>query len=332
MKVDFSDRDNGVAVVIGALLTFVIVITLLGSYVLWYVPSNGQQLDQKFLSDTENSLLQLQNKLDNSSASPNEFVIQSFPLGIAGTPPFSQNSFTSINFENNSSQFNSSLSFSLVVDVTYGGALHLVYSNYTFYSSGEIVVDATTPFITPSSFHVQDSAIVQGQTGSNYYQMMGFLPFNVKNTTSGIYINATELNITGNQTSLSGYGTTIMTLQYSYSNLTDEFHGETISTPNGTGGFTSAVVDGINLTAFNYTVNGSQVQAWNNTVHSIYGIGKTSAGNVSNGLKWNFADKLPFTAYLRNNSFSVYLNETQTPRLNLYGAGLNYFVIRMLNL
>lgn len=329
MKPVQEKEDNAVAVVIGALLTFVIVISIMGSYILWYVPSNGQSNDIKFVGQTENSLIQLQSKVQNESAFPNEFVIQSFPLGIPGTPPFSPNTDSSISFEN-SSGYSTHFQFSILVNVTYGTVTRTIPYNYSFNGSGQIYVDTSTPFVTPSLFYFQNDGIIVKQAGNNYSSTIGSLPLSISSGGGkGIYLNASQISINGTDTYVGGYGSTLLTLQYSNVNESDFYVGENITVQNRTGGYTSAVVNNITMpiNTFYYNITSPVAQAWNESLWSTYNLSRTYAGSKSSGVSWGFTG-YDLEASFRNNTLSISATQTMYP----YSVNMNFFMLRLLEI
>lgn len=326
MKPVQEKKDNAVAVVIGALLTFVIVTSIMGSYILWYVPSNGQSNDLKFIGETENSLVQMQNKFQNVSVYPNQFVIQSFPVGIPGTPPFSPNTDSSISFQNVSG-YSTHFQYSLLVNVTYGTITRTIPYNYSFNGSGQVYIDTATPYVTPYLFYFQNDGIVMRQAGSNYSETIGSLPLSVSSIGGkSINLSASQFSINGNDTSFGGYGSTLLTLQYSVVNQSDFFVGENVTVPKP-GGYATAVVNNITLGAFYYNITSPVAQAWNESLWSIYNLSRTYSGSRSTGIQWGFRG-YPLEALVMGNTLSI----SATKTMYLHSANLNYFVLRLLQI
>ncbi|MHB8395881.1 MAG: hypothetical protein ACYDAZ_00815 [Thermoplasmataceae archaeon] len=326
MKQVLESGDNAVAVVIGALLTFVIVTSLLGAFILWYVPSNGQQQDMKYISEVENSFFRLQDKIDNSTPFPNEFVIQSFPLGIPGTPPFSTSTDSNIMYKNQGG-FNSSLNFSMIVNVTYSGVHRSISINVDFNATGMISIETQTPFVTPTNFYFQNNVIISSQPSSNYSQITGPLPLSVTNS-SGIFINSSQFGIVGQNQTITDYGSNLLTMQYSEVNLSDFSVGENVTVSNLTGGYTTAVVNSILLKSFYYNVSSPYIQAWNKTFASIYNTTGKTLGNSSVGISWNFTDFQFMKVFLLGNSMSIHT----TAPLKPFSVGISYFTLKLLRL
>jgi hypothetical protein len=322
------ESDGAVAVVIGALLTFIIVVTLVGTYVLWYVPSNGDQLDIQYLSNTENSFLRMQDQVGNSTPFPGEFVTQNFMLGVAGTPPFSGSTDSAMGYSNDSS-YRTALNYSLVVNVTYSHVNRSIVLNINFNGTGLISLTTDTPFIPSMGFYYQNDVIATEQEGTNYSQILGNLPFSVAANSSGLLLHASEFSVSGNNTTVGGYGSSLLTMQFSKTNQSDFFKGENVTVSNQTGGFTSAIVDNMSLRSFNYSITSPLVSSWNTTLSSLYAGSGTSHGNESTGITWNFS-KFNFSVFLKGHTLSISMH-TGTP-LKPYSVELNYFVLRLLQI
>ncbi len=323
-------KDSSVAVIIGALLTFVIISSLLGAYVIWYVPANGQQLDIQYISDTENSFLRLQNEISNSSPYLNEFVPQSFTLGIDGSPPFSSSSDSTIGYSS-SMGFQTTLNYSMEVTVFYDGHIRTIPINVNSHGNGEIYLYPQTPFATPTNFYFQDDTILMQQPGSNYSSIVGSLPFSMgKNTTGGTYLNASQFIVTGQDTSEGGYGVTLLTLQYSDINQSIFYRGENVTVSNLTGGYTSAVVTNITLNSFYYNITSPQILAWNSALAANYNTSAVTDMGIKTQFTWQFTSFgfVSVTISSTQNSMSLYTTQTIYP----YSANLGYFAMKLLQL
>ncbi len=326
------ESDGAVAVVIGALLTFIIVVTLVGTYVLWYVPSNGDQLDTQYLNDTENSFLRMQDLIGNSSPTLGEFITQSFQLGVAGTPPFSSSTDSSISYANDTS-YDTSLNFSLAVNVTYSNVHTTIVLNEHYNASGLISLDTNTPFVPSSNFYFQDDTIIMQQAGSNYSQIIGHLPLTIASNSSGLLLHAPDFTIYGDNTSLGTYGTTLLTMQFSRAGTSEPryntyfFTGQNVTVLNQTGGYTTAIVNNITLKSFYYNITSPQVLAWNTSLTSVYNRNGEATGNSGAGITWNFSN-FNFSVYLKGDNLSIKSTKTLKP----FSIELDYFVLRLLQI
>jgi hypothetical protein len=331
MKTIVNKQDNAVAVVIGTLLAFVIISSLMASFILWYVPANGSSNDAKFDTQTETFLLNLQSKLANNSVYPGLQVVQNFNVGIPGTPPFSSNSNTFISFLNESG-FHAQLKYYFTLTFTYKGVQKNLIFNHTFNSKGQLYIDTSTPFIPTDLFYFQNDAIVLKQQGSNYSQILNGIPFAVSlNNSKNLSLRASQYSIDGGSASFGGYGSTLLTLEFS--NLTQNYFtlGENISV-NYNGSYVPVTVTKIKLDSFYYNVSSNLVAAWNNTLALQYGRNSKVFGNSSTG-SWDFSPPYPFTVFYnyKDDFLSISLNSTNIP---VYPNSLNLdqYSLLMLNI
>ncbi len=327
MKEVLEHKDDAVAAVIGALLTFVIVTSLMGAYLLWYIPSSGQQNDIKYMGEVQNSFFQLQNKMNNASPYFSQFVVQDFPLGVQGTPPFTSSTDSQISFENYSSSF-TNLHYSLSVNVSYYGVKRTLNYTVNENSTGTIALYPQTSFVTPTNIYYQNDIIIANQQGSNYSQVLGVLPLQLSSSANGLFLNASTFGFTGNSTSLGGFQSTILTMQYSDVNQVDVYRGENITISNLTGGYTTAVVGNITLNSFYYNLTTPYANALNYSFSQLYGGGLKASGSVSGGYYWNFSVSSLFRAHLNKSMLSIY----SVAKIRPYGVGLNYYILRLLQI
>ena len=328
-KLSVGKKDSAVAVIIGALLTFVIVASLMTAYVLWYVPSNGQQQDLQYISETENSFLQLQDQINNATPYPNDFVGQSFTLGVPGTPPFSSSTDSFLGYTNGSG-FIITMSYNMTVTVSYDKVVRTIPFNYTFNSSGEFYLDTETPFVTPTNFYYQSDTIILQQPASNYSEIVGSLPISFGVNAKNLYLNASQFSVEGTNSSTGGYGVTLMTMQYSNINQSSFFLGENVTVSNLTGGYTSAIVDNITLNSFNFSIVSPQAFAWNYALASLYNSTASQHKWGNKPFTWQpFAiDSINITA----NPKGDLLNVGTTHILYPFSVNFGYFALRLLQL
>ncbi len=110
-------KDPGVAVVVGALLLSVILITIFSAYLLFYVPLTGETNSMNAITTEQNDLISLAQKLNNPPYAGIS-ISHSIQLGYAGVPPFSQATPTTVSFFDNSSYFKGYLNYTFNVTLT----------------------------------------------------------------------------------------------------------------------------------------------------------------------------------------------------------------------
>ena len=331
MKSVKNKQDNAVAVVIGALLAFVIVSSLMASFVLWYIPANGTSNDVKFDTQVETSLLNLQNKLVNKSVYPGLPVVQNFDVGIPGTPPFSSNSNTFLSFLN-SSGFHAQIRYNFTISFVYNKIQGNIVFNQTFNSQGQLYVDTSTPFVPSDLLYFQNDAVVLNQQGSNYSQVLNGIPFYTSlNSSHNLSLQASQYSINGISASFGGYGSTLLTLEFSNLTQNDFTVGDntTVSYHNV---FIPVTITKIRLDSFYYNVSGVSASAWNNTLASEYDQNSIVIGTSSTGYTWNFGNPYyPFSVFYHNDFISIYLN-SKIAAVYPNSIGLNQYNLQLLNL
>ncbi len=328
-KLSVGKKDSAVAVIIGALLTFVIVASLMTAYVLWYVPSNGQQQDLQYISETENSFLQLQDQISNTTPYPNDFVGQSFTLGVPGTPPFSSSTDSFIGYTNGSG-FRITMTYNMSVTVSYDKVVRTIPINYTFNCTGEFYLDTETQFVTPTNFYYQSDTIILQQPASNYSEIVGSLPISFGGHAKKLYLNASQYSVEGTNSSTGGYGVALITMQYSDINQSSFFLGENVTVSNLTGGYTSAIVDNITLNSFNYTIISPQAFAWNYALASLYNLTASQHPWGNKPFTWQplTSGSINITANPKGNTLNIGTTHTLYP----FSVNFGYFVLRLLQL
>ena len=291
------NQDRAVAEVLGTILIFAIVISLLTTFVMWYVPDVSTSNDQNYQAASETSMISIA-----SSISATNFVsgsTVSFPvsIGIKGVSPFSGPSDTSLNFDPHG--FSSYMNISYAVNYTnYTGIKHNYTVNASEYSSGTLFSSGNTQFINPVDFIIQDGYLLADygltQPASGY----GPVPFDAANNSGSVSISVSSVNMTGPTISTSGFGSTILELLTENSSYI-HFSRHQISAVNGS----LSYVNSVYLKSLNYTVQTPFVSAWNFSLYSQYNS-TVQYNPVKNGTSWFFRS-LPFEARIYAGKISV---------------------------
>lgn len=277
-------NDKGVAVVIAALLMFVILTTLLSAYVLWYVPTNGAQNDITYNQEALNSLLQLQGEVSSPNLQVGGYISQEMPMGTAGSPPFSSSTDSFINMVNDTI-FKALMQYSVLVNVSAGAkewSLSLI--NYSANGTGEIIVNPNSQYINPGIFIMQDNSIIQYSPKGNYSSFLGNVPVSIVNNRN-ISLNASVLSITGENSSFGTYGSSLITLELIGQNAASYYKNQSLTMPNGT----AVTIKNIHLYSFNYTIRSSFASGWNASMFSNYDPSGIINGSYSSGFYWNYS-------------------------------------------
>ncbi len=239
-------EDPAVAEIIGAILLFGIAITLVTSYLAWYVPTSQTNNELSFVRNSDIDMSSLSDQIHSYTSGSQ--IVQSYDLGIAGTFPIIPAQDTQLSVTNASS-FSYSISYSVSSELqNYTGVVH--YYNFTVSDSqsGAVVESAPLQYIDENSLYGTDGFMIQ-----TYHDIpasvSGPLPITLSKSGG-------KLNLTGQVVGFRSNGV-------SYSSTTSEtlvlnpYSYQPIDMTNGT--FTSmngsiSLVKALYIRALNYTL------------------------------------------------------------------------------
>ncbi|MCY0851170.1 MAG: hypothetical protein OWQ34_00315 [Thermoplasma acidophilum] len=252
-----KQKDDAVAEIIGTVLIFVIVVTLLTAYASWYVPLQEQRSQQDFYQNSISAESELSAKLMQGYN-----FVQSFPAGISGG--FGNTFDTYLSFVNISygalsmkfmiiySTAGKNMSENYTIDYTQAGLIS-AYPSSSFLSQiaindyGSFLTDGSV-FYGPLYIHISNtsfSASLVRMNGENFSE----------SSSSSLYVSGTVLTKTSSIFAVNG-ATNI----------------------NGT----AATVRSIKLLDLNYTINGPFADSLEKYIMVESGMGPIS-GNISVG-------------------------------------------------
>lgn len=290
-------QDRAVAEVIGTILIFAIVISLLTTFVMWYIPNVSTSNEQNYQAASETSMLSIASSLSGTNFVSGSTVSFPVSIGIKGVSPFSGPSDTSLNFEPNG--FSSYMNISYTVNYTNStGVKHNYIVRSIEYSSGTIFSSGDTQFVNPVDFLIQDGYLLADYGITQPAFGYGPVPFDAVNNSGSVSISVSSVNITGPATSTSGFGSTILELLTENSSYI-HFSKNGLSAINGTISYVNSIV----LNSLNYTVQTPFVSAWNFSLYSQYNS-TVQYSPVKNGTSWFFRS-LPFETRINSGRISV---------------------------
>lgn len=300
-RINRKYKNSAVAEIIGVILIFAIAITLFTTFIVWYVPATGTVNEQNYEVQTQNSFYGLADGLSSSHISQGQSVSYSFPLGVQGVPPFSPANPTSVSFSTGYDNFSATVSFRATVTYTpaAGGTSYFnISENYT--GKGVFKSDVQTQFTTPTYFDMQDGFIIQSQGNANPALGVGPIPVTLNNTIGqGITLGSSLLNVSGQSTTASAVGSTMVTLYYNTINDTAFTTGDS-SYINGT----TASIDNITLDYYYYNVTGIYTNQWDYAFYHSFNNSAAQNSQITSLPIWNFT-ALPFQASKSAGEFSV---------------------------
>jgi len=235
-----------VAEIIGAILLFGIAITLVTSYLAWYVPTSQTNNELSFIRNADNDMSSLSAQIHSYSSGSQ--IVQSYDLGISGTFPIIPAQDTQLSVTNTTT-FSYSISYSVSSELqNYTGSVH--YYNFTVSDSqsGAVVESAPLQYIEENSLYATDGFMIQ-----TYHDIPASVSGPLPVTLSK---NGANLNLTGQVVGFRSNGV-------SYSSTTSEtlvlnpYYYGPIDMTNGT--FTSmngsiALVKALKIGSLNYTL------------------------------------------------------------------------------
>jgi YVTN family beta-propeller protein len=101
-------RNKAVSEIIGTMLVFAILISVLTAFELWYVPSTQTTYEEQFQVNSQESLSSLISDLENPNLQTGQIISQSLPMGIQGSF-LTTSTQSSVEFQN--SGYNATLSY-----------------------------------------------------------------------------------------------------------------------------------------------------------------------------------------------------------------------------
>ena len=291
------DQDRAVAEVIGTILIFAIVISLLTTFVMWYVPDVSTSNEQNYQAAAESSMISIASSLSGTNFVSGSTVSFPVSIGIKGVSPFSGPSDTSLNFDPHG--FSSYMNISYTVNYTdSAGVKHNYTVNTSEYSSGTLFSSGNTQFVNPVDFMIQDGYLLADYGLSEPASGYGPVPFDAVNNSGSLSISVSSVNMTGPTTSTAGFGSTILELLTENSSYI-HFSQNQISAVNGS----ISYVNSIDLISLNYTVQTPFVSAWNFSLYSQYNT-TAQYTPVNNSTSWFFRS-LPFETRIYSGRISV---------------------------
>ncbi len=144
-------KDRSVSEIIGAVLLFVIVVSLITMYMTWYVPLSDRNAQQEYYESEASSFSAVSSEMISMSS-----FSQRIPMGIDG--PIGNHYPTSLAFTNKS--LAATLFFNLTVQTFNGSG----YTNNTigehFLSYGSIIAYSSTSFLAGENFVLSDGIVM----------------------------------------------------------------------------------------------------------------------------------------------------------------------------
>lgn len=302
-KVSRKRDDNGVAEVVGAVLLFAVVISLFTSFMVWYIPAQTTNNEVHYELQAKSSLGNLVSAMHADAPPQGSVISENIALGISGVSFFSSPQSTEFSILPQSTGYNSTVTFSVALNVTStGGQTSTKYFNATYNSTGILSTNGNTEYITQISYLVEDGTLFQYYGTSQPANSLGPLPLGIVNNSGTYAVNVQMYNISGQSEVYSSTQPQVINLQVNngtYSTYTNN----SLTTFGGV----QYTVNRITLESLDYHINSSLVNAWDYGFFGQYNSSLSSYQNVVALSAWNFGSS-PFTATVSGSDFGVSSN------------------------
>jgi hypothetical protein len=252
-------KDSGVAIVIGTILLIAISISLVSVYLFYYIPYQSTVNEENYYMQTETAFNTLNSKMIQQNIVPGSFATQPIPLGIPGEPPFTTSSDSSLIFSNSThdSYFSLSLKVNLTVKTQSGDiTIPSIYANYT--STGILFTAANNQYTNKFGYALANG-LVYTYSG-NQSQLISRLNFLFSNNSGNFSLYSTILNLSGKDSSVGGYGSTVFQSEYELASNKTLSIGENSTSYNST--FEPGKITKIVVTKFTFISQGTLSRAF----------------------------------------------------------------------
>ncbi|MGC8608764.1 MAG: hypothetical protein ACP5UV_02710 [Thermoplasmata archaeon] len=223
-------EDSSVSEIIGAVLLFVIVISLITMYMTWYVPLSDRNAQQEYYELESSSFSMISSDMVNLNS-----FSEKVPMGIHG--PIGNQYSTSLVFTNDT--FDASLFFNVTVETDNGSGTFNNTIHGKFMAFGSIVAFASTSFLSREEFKIADGVVSINDLFNS------FIPLSIANHSVSFYM----VNLSGQSGAVSSYSSGDIQGYSSYTSLISEAVNNTV-----TGISSSGKVIKITLDSANYSI------------------------------------------------------------------------------
>lgn len=279
-------KDSGVAVVIGTIMLIAIAVSLMSTYLFWYIPYEGTFNEQNYYLQTQSAFSTLENKLNSNNIVPGAIVTQSIPIGISGEPPFTPETDSTVIFSNSTSNmFALSISYNVTVDNKVTGLKNYTFTN-TYNSTGMVYSVAQLQYLISYGYAIENGLLFRDEGVQS--GLLSGSHFSMQNLSGNFTLSAEFLNISGQGVSVGGYGAAIFQSEFSIIQNTTLNLGENSSLVNK--GFVSGTIAGITVKSISYYVNGTFAKAFDLAL-----INEFNYSAESNYTSWAFMHVMSVT-------------------------------------
>ncbi|MDS0256554.1 hypothetical protein ApAK_02485 [Thermoplasmatales archaeon AK] len=281
---NFLTKDSAVAEVIGTILIFAVVITLVTSFLAWYIPVQQAHFETEYLQNTEEAFMSLAGSLHSDQQFTS--LSATFPMGIGGTPPITQPAGTELSLSPNLTlaSISSKVTVSLKNSTNVMSRYNIIINASV---SGQIESLASLQYVADSSYVMQDGSVIAVSGSNNSNLFLGPLPISITDSSGNISLGALISGIQGPPSVISSENP----IQLTFLNVFKEYQiiNGSISSLNNS----IAVVSLIMLSQFNYTITSKYASSWDLGLYRAYNGSTVPEGSILSQGSWFFKG-LPF--------------------------------------
>ncbi|MEM0156064.1 MAG: hypothetical protein QW597_05635 [Thermoplasmataceae archaeon] len=280
---DRNREDKAVAEIIGTILVFAIVISILTAFVAWYVPTEGASNEQSYQQAALTAFSELSSKLSSQSLQNGSMIVQSIPLGVNGVEPFEQPYATQLTSLPSSSGMNFSLRFQLLVNYTQNvNTKSNINFPVTVNGSGSLQEYGSTNFVTPEYFIIEDGNLVSSYGSPSSSTSLGPMPVYITGNNSNVALETRSISIGGYPIAISKIGSLVMSLAVSNYSLIQYTTGHSYLINGNT-----SSIDNITLKNYEYYINTPFYRQWNYSLYSELNNSLSIYNPNPAGTSWN---------------------------------------------
>ncbi len=272
--------DDAVAEVIGTILLVAVAIIVITGILAWYIPTTMASNEVQFQIAEKSAFSQSISEMNPQSLQNGTPVSLSFPLGIAGVPPFEPASPTQIIVSASPSGYNSTVQLNMSYTVSNSTSHRTVYRDATVTSAGTISSSSTTVYVASISYIIEDGALMEEYSNGQVPSVLGPVPFEV--SSGNLFVM--QSGITGLPTSITGTGSATVTMHPVF--LQDiEVQNNSLGAYEGQ----PVAISNITLHSMNYTINSTYAAAWDYALYHEFNSSTSGFASVVSLSSWSFS-------------------------------------------
>lgn len=288
-------EDGAVAEVIGTILLVAVAIVVITGILAWYIPTTASSNEVQFQVAEKSAFSQaisMTNPQDLVNGTP---VSLSFPLGIAGVPPFEPASATQIFLSTSPSGYNSSVVLNVSYTVSNSTAHHTIYSDSSISSAGTLSSGSITQYVASIAYIMEDGSLIEAYGNGQVPSVLGSLPVAV--SPGSLFIM--QSGFVGSPSTLTGTGSATVTIDPVFTSdieVQNNSLGSYAGQPVG--------ISNITLNSINYTIDSTYADGWDYSLYHEFNSSTAGYNSVISIPAWNFSG-YPISVHYGKGTISI---------------------------